>query len=500
MKALLIYPKYPDTTFWGFKYALPFIRRKAAFPPLGLLTVAAMLPEGWTLKLVDLNVMQLTDAHIEWSDIVLISAMLVQKESAQQIINLAKSKGKTVVAGGPAFMASHEKFSGVDHFVLNEAEITLPFFLHDLQAGEAKRVYKSDKRPDIKTTPIPLWRLIKLKDYATMAIQYSRGCPYNCEFCDIIIMNGRIQRTKTPEQIVKELQALYDAGWRESVFIVDDNFIGNNKKVKKMLPEIIKWQKKHGYKFRLFTEASMNLASDEELLGLMSQANFNKVFLGIETPNVESLKECGKVQNINIDMAEAVRKINNYGIQVMGGFIVGFDSDTENIFNSLVEFIQSAGIVTAMVGMLEALPETRLWKRLKAEGRLLQDTTGENTDGTLNFIPKMDMNKLINGYKMVVAKIYSRKTFYQRIETFIKDFTPRAKTRLTRAEFDAFIRSFWRIGLFSRSSPYYIMLIIKTMITKAKALPTAIELAIYGEHFQKIAKKFNNKNLRQSGF
>jgi len=489
MNALLLYPKYPDTTFWGFKYALPFINRRAAIPPLGLFTVAAMLPKDWKLELVDINVRKLTEADIRWADIVFISAMLVQKERAQEIINIAKEFGKKVVTGGPAFTTSHEKFKNVDHFVLNEAEVTLPLFLKDLESGTAKRIYKSNKRPDIKKTPIPLWSLVNLKDYATMSIQYSRGCPYDCEFCDIIIMNGRIQRTKTPEQITNELQALYDAGWRESVFIVDDNFIGNKKKVKKMLPEIIKWQKKHGYKFRLFTEASMDLASDEELLSLMSQANFNKVFLGIETPNVESLKECGKVQNIEIDMAEAVKKINGYGIRVMGGFIVGFDSDTENIFNSLIEFIQSAGIVTAMVGMLEALPETRLWKRLKAEGRLLQDTTGENTDGTLNFMPKMDMNKLINGYKMVVAKIYSQRTFYQRIETFIKDFTPRTKSRLTRTEFNAFIRSFWRIGLFSWSSPYYIKLIAKTTLTKIKALPTVIELAIYGEHFRKIAKK-----------
>ncbi len=388
INALLIYPKYPDT-FWSFKHTLKFISKKAAFPPLGLLTVASILPKEWDKRLIDVNVKKLKDEEIAWADIILISAMIVQEESAKEIIKRCKVLGKIVVVGGPAFTAQPEKFLGVDHFVLNEAEITLPLFLKDLEEGKAKKIYTSIKRPDITKTPIPKWSLINFRDYATMAVQYSRGCPFNCEFCDIIIMNGRIPRTKTPEQIINELQSLYTAGWRGSIFVVDDNFIGNKTNVKQMLPLLITWQKEHKYPFQFLTEASLNLADDEKLMQLMSKANFNKVFLGIESPSVNSLKECGKMQNTERNLADSVKIIHKNGLQVMGGFIVGFDNDTEKIFESQIKFIQEVGIVTAMVGLLNALPQTRLWCRLKGEGRLLKDTSGENTDGSINFIPQM---------------------------------------------------------------------------------------------------------------
>ena len=488
MNVLLVYPKYPDT-FWSFKHVLKFVSRKAAFPPLGLLTVAAMLPEDWNKKLIDVNVNELKDEHIEWADIVFISAMLVQKNSAQEIISRCKAHGKKVVAGGPAFTTQHDKFPGVDHFVLNEAEVTLPLFLKDLEKGDLKQVYSSDERPDISTTPVPLWSLINLRDYSTMAVQYSRGCPFNCEFCDIIIMNGRIPRTKAPEQIIAEMQALYDAGWRETVFIVDDNFIGNKADAKKMLRLLIKWQKEHKYPFRLFTEASTNLADDKELMQLMSAANFYKVFLGIETPCVESLKECGKTQNVARDLAETVKIIHQNGMQVMGGFILGFDNDAENIFDAQINFIQKTGVVTAMVGMLNALPQTRLWHRLKAEDRLLKDTSGENTDGTLNFIPRMGKENLVKGYKHVLSKIYSPRQYYQRIDTFLKQYMPTARARLTKTDVKAFLKSVWHIGVLSNSRFLYWKLIFKTGLTKTKAFPIAIELAIMGLHFEKITNK-----------
>jgi radical SAM superfamily enzyme YgiQ (UPF0313 family) len=354
MKVLLVYPKYPET-FWGFKKALKFISKKAPLPPLGLLTVASMLPEEWEKKLVDLNVDKLEQDDIDWADIVFVSGMLIQKESAKEIIRHSKESGKIVVAGGPAFNAETDSFPEVDHFVLDEAEITLPLFLNDLATGKLQKIYTSDERPDITKTPIPMWSLINMKKYAAMSIQYSRGCPFDCEFCDIILLNGRIPRTKTPDQMTAELQALYDAGWRGGVFIVDDNFIGNKKKVKEMLPHIIEWQGQNNYPFTLFTEASVDLGGDFELMGLMSKANFNKVFLGIETPNPESLVECGKNQNTRFDIAECVQNIQQHGMQVMGGFIVGFDNDTEDIFESQVKFIQNMGIVTAMVGILECI-------------------------------------------------------------------------------------------------------------------------------------------------
>lgn len=488
LNALLIYPKYPDT-FWSFKHILKFISKKAAFPPLGLLTVASMLPKEWNKKLVDVNIQELTDKEIKLADMVFLSAMLVQEESAREIIKRCKSLGKTIVVGGPAFTTGYEKFSEVDHFVLNEAEITLPLFLKDLKEGKLKKIYTSTERPDITKTPVPLWSLINFKNYATMAVQYSRGCPFNCEFCDIIIMNGRISRTKTEEQIINELQLLYNAGWRGSVFIVDDNFIGNKINVKKMLPLLIKWQKENKYPFQFLTEASLNLSDDEELMQMMNKANFNKVFLGIESPSVNSLKECGKLQNINRNLADSVKRIHKNGMQVMGGFIVGFDNDTEKVFESQIKFIQEVGIVTAMVGVLNALPKTRLWTRLEKEGRLLKETTGENTDGSINFIPKMGKEILSKGYKKIISTIYSPKNYFKRINTFLNNFKPQTKGRISLSMISAFFKSMWGIGIISKARFQYWKLIIKTGVTRTKLLPVAVEQAIYWKHFAKIVQK-----------
>ncbi|MFA5070462.1 MAG: DUF4070 domain-containing protein [Patescibacteria group bacterium] len=492
MNILFVYPEYPET-FWSFKHILKFLAKKAAYPPLGLLTVSAMLPKEWPKKLVDLNVRELKDEDILWADMVFISAMIVQKKSAQAVIDWAKKMGKKVVCGGPVFTSQPEGFTGVDHFVLNEAEVTLPLFLKDLAKGRPKHIYTSAIRPDISQTPIPDWSLIKLKDYAAMVIQYSRGCPFNCEFCDIVIMNGRGQRAKNPPQLIREFESLYAAGWQSTLFIVDDNFIGNKANVKKMLPFLIAWQKEHKYPFQLLTEASLNLADDEELMQLMSAANFYKVFLGIETPCVDSLKECGKMQNVSRDLAEAVKVIQQHGLQVMGGFIVGFDSDPKGIFDAQIRFIQQVGIVTAMVGILTALPQTRLWHRLKAEGRLIGETTGGNTDGKINFKPKMDRQKLMEGYKKILATIYSRKSYYQRINTFIKSYRPTVKSKINRYDLRAFFISIWRIGFVSRASFLYWKLLIKTFLTKHKALPVAIELAIVGLHYEKVAANVINK-------
>ena len=488
MRVLFVYPEYPDT-FWSFKYVLKFISKKAAFPPLGLLTIAAMLPEKWQKKLVDLNVASLEDEHFEWADMVFLSAMIVQKKSAQEIINRCRAHGKKVVAGGPAFTTQHQEFTGVDHFVLNEAEVTLPLFLSDLEKGKLQKIYTSDTRPDIAETPVSLWSLINIHDYATLSIQYSRGCPYNCEFCDIIIMNGRTPRSKTPQQMKEEFQALYDAGWRKSVFIVDDNFIGNRVGVKRMLPHLVEWQKEQRYHFTLLTEASTDLANDENLMQMMGSANFFKVFLGLETPDKESLKECGKYQNSSRNLVEAVQTIHKHGMQVMGGFIVGFDNDTESIFESQISFIQQVGVVTAMVGVLTALPQTRLWHRLKTEGRLLSGATGENTDGVLNFMPKMGIDTLHDGYKRILSSIYSPKQYYQRINTFLENYTPTVKSKIGRDDIVAFLKSLWRIGIISRARFHYWKLVIRTFVRKRVALPIAVELAIYGLHYEKITRR-----------
>lgn len=491
MKILLVYPEYPDT-FWGFKHALNFVSKKAAFPPLGLLTIAAMLPEGWDKKLVDMNVSALEDKDMQWADCIFISAMITQKESAKEVIARCNKHGIKVVAGGPVFTTGYEEFAGVDHFILGEAETTLPQFLEDFQKGCAKWVYTSDERPDITRIPVPLWEIINIGDYVTMPVQYSRGCPYDCEFCDIIIMNGRVPRTKTISQFLREFDAVYKTGFRGSVFIVDDNFIGNKAKVKKMLPEIIQWQKSRRYPFRLLTEASLDLADDEELMGLMIETGFDKVFIGLETPNEESLVECNKFQNKNRDMVVDVKKIQNHGMQVLGGYIVGFDSDPPSIFNKQIEFIQKTGVVVAMVGILDALPKTKLYERLKAGGRLLTVSSGNNTDLSINFVPKMDINILLEGYKKILRTIYSPKKYYERIINFFreyKEYKPlRKRRRITVSEIGAFAKSIWRIGITGKKEEkrYYWRLLAVSAIKYHSLFSEAVVLQIYGFHFRKI--------------
>ncbi len=487
MNILLIYPKYPNT-FWSFGEVLKYVSKKAAVPPLGLLTVASLLPKNWNKKLVDLNVRKVKEEDIEWADMILVSAMIIQKKSAQIITKYCKLKGKIVVAGGPLFTSGYKDFKYVDHFVLGEGEITIPLFLNDLKKGKPKKIYYSEERPDITKTPVPMWSLINVKEYVTIPVQYSRGCPFNCEFCDIVIMNGRIQRTKNPNQMIKEMQAVYDTGWRGPLFIVDDNFIGNSSNAKKFLPELIKWQKQHKYPFSIMTEASINLAEDDELMKLMSNANFYKVFLGIETPNLESLKECSKHQNTKKDLVESIKIIHRAGIQVMGGFIIGFDNDTEKIFKRQIKFIQKIGVVTAMVGVLIALPKTRLWKRLKLEGRILEKITAGENEGESNFIPKMGEERLKEGYKEVIGSLYSSKSYYQRINQFIKDYKPTVRIKVNKNELIALIKSIFRIGIVSKSRFRFWKLLSKTFFTNTKALPTAIELAILGQHFQRMAK------------
>jgi radical SAM superfamily enzyme YgiQ (UPF0313 family) len=418
MRILLVYPQYPDT-FWSFKHALKFVSKKASFPPLGLLTVAAMLPGEWEKRLVDMNVSALSEGDIKWADYVFISSMVVQRDSAIEVIARCKRLNAKVVAGGPLFTTRYEEFDGVDYFVLGEAEATLPHFLEDLDKGYPKHIYSSDERPDISKTPVPLWELINMKHYSGMNLQYSRGCPFDCDFCDIIMLNGHRPRTKDRQQILDELEALYSQGWRGNVFIVDDNFIGNRKKLKaETLPTIIVWSKEKMYPFNFYTEASINLADDEGIMELMVDAGFTRIFIGIETPNEDSLTECNKLQNRKRDLYASVKKIQNHGFEVQGGFILGFDSDPISIFKSQIDFIQKSGIVTAMVGLLNAPHGTRLYQRLKKENRLLKDMSGDNTDFSINFIPKMNYETLFKGYKHVLDTIYSPRCYYERVITF----------------------------------------------------------------------------------
>ncbi|MBC8459670.1 MAG: B12-binding domain-containing radical SAM protein [Deltaproteobacteria bacterium] len=492
MKILLVYPQYPDT-FWSFKHALKFVSKKAAFPPLGLLTIAAMLPGEWGKKLVDMNVTRLTDEDIKWADYVFISAMVVQQNSVKEVITRCKKLNTKIVAGGPLFATGYEEFDGVDHFVLGEAEVTMPPFLEDLEKGCAQHIYASDKRPDIRKTPIPLWSLINMKNYSSMSAQYSRGCPFNCEFCDIIVLNGHKPRTKDKEQMLAELEALYQRGWRGGVFIVDDNFIGNKRKLKsEILPAIIEWRRGKKYPFALSTEASINLADDEELMKLMVDAGFSAVFIGIETPNEESLVECNKFTNINRDLVALVKKIQNRGLEVQGGFIVGFDSDPLSIFKNQISFIQKSGIVTAMVGLLNAPPGTRLYQRLKKENRLLEGISGDNTDCSINFIPKMNYETLINGYKHILNTIYSPRHYYERVKTFLREYKPRGEIagRLQFCHIRALVKSIWFLGIREKGRRYYWKLFLSTLLKQPRKFPLSISLSVYGYHFRKVVEKY----------
>lgn len=494
MKILLVYPHYPDT-FWSFRHALKFASKKASFPPLGLLTVAAMLPADWEKKLIDMNVTGLTDEHIKWADYVFIGAMVVQRDSAEEVIARCRKLGVKIVAGGPLFTTDYDQFNEVDHLVLDEAEITLPLFLEDLQKGCAQRTYTSKERPDIRKTPIPLWSLINTKKYSSMNIQYSRGCPFNCEFCDIVVLNGNTPRTKDKEQIVNELESIRKIGWRGSVFFVDDNFIGNKKKLKQeILPTLISWSKEHKNPFVFNTEASINLADDEELMQLMADAGFTRVFIGIETPNEESLVECNKSQNKGRDLIASVKKIQSFGMEVQGGFIVGFDSDPISIFKSQINFIQNSGIVTAMVGLLNAPRGTRLYQRLKNEGRLLKGSSGNNTDCSLNFIPKMNSETLINGYKQILNTIYSPGQYYERIKTFLAGYKPRRRgksgIKIQLWHIKAPFKCMWLLGIKEKERIYYWRLFVYTLFRYPRSLFLSMSLAVYGFHFRKIAEKY----------
>ncbi|MCD6216882.1 B12-binding domain-containing radical SAM protein [bacterium] len=486
MNILLIYPKFPDT-FWSFKHALKFIHKQATLPPLGLITVAAMLPEKWNKKLVDLNIEKLTEKDIEWADCVFISGMIVQKESVLKIINTFREKGITIVAGGPLFTIEPDSFDMVDYLILNEAEITLPKFLDDFQNGKAKHIYTTTEFPDIKDTPAPMWELLNLKRYATMSIQFSRGCPFHCDFCNVTALFGHKVRLKTAEQIINELDSLFKLGWRDGVFFVDDNLIGNRKRLKEdLLPALIEWQKnKKGIPFN--TEVSINLADDEEMMQLMVDAGFDTVFVGVETPDEDSLIECSKKQNKNRDMVADIKRMQHFGLQVQGGFIVGFDNDTESIFQRQIDFIQKSGIVTAMVGLLQAPPGTKLYDRLKRENRIIGDTSGDNVDGTTNIIPRMNIDTLREGYKNILESIYAPKPYYQRVTTFLREYkAPKIKTPIRAHSIMAMLESIVLLGIIGKERKYYWRLILWTFVRRPKLISIAFTLAIYGHHFRKI--------------
>lgn len=488
MKILLVSPKTPNT-FWSYKHVLRFVARKAAFPPLGLLTVAAMLPREWELRVVDLNVGRLGDKDIRWADYVMISAMIVQQDSAREVARRCKRAGKVVIAGGPLFTTGHEGFPDVPHFVLGEAEDVIEELIADMRAGSIKPVYKASGYPQLDRTPVPRYDLISLKHYVTMAAQFSRGCPFDCEFCDIIVINGRLPRTKASAQFIAELEALRQLGWKDMVFVVDDNFIGNKARTKALLQEMIEWRVRTRPAMGFLTEASINLADDAELRALMVEAGFRKVFVGIETPSPLGLEECRKVQNSGRDLVADVRTLQASGLEVMGGFIVGFDSDSKEIFKQQFDFIQRSGVATAMVGLLTALPQTRLYKRLKGEGRLTAETAGNNTSASaLNFHPKLNREFLENGYRELMRRLYEPRNYYRRIRVFLRNYRGGTeRLRLSWVDCEAFVKSFWLLGVWHRGRFAYWRFFLGVLCRHPRQFRVAIELAIVGYHFRRVA-------------
>lgn len=489
MKVLLVNPDVPDT-FWGLKNALKFISKKSMLPPLGLLTVAGMLPKDWEIRLLDMTTKRLRDRDILWADYVFVTAMLIQQRSADQVIGRCRRLGTKIAAGGPLFTSLPEQYVHVDHLVLKEAELTLPQFIRDVEAGCARKVYNTHEKADLCETPIPRWSLIDPKLYALMPIQYSRGCPFDCDFCDVTTLFGHRIRTKSTDQVLQELESIYSLGWRGDVFFVDDNFIGNKSRLKTdVLPAIIEWMNDRQDPFTFNTQASINIADDEELMKLMIQAGFDCVFIGIETPSEESLDECNKVQNKGRDLVGCITKIQEAGLQVQGGFILGFDSDDPGVFDNLIQFIQKSGIVMAMVGLLNAPRGTRLYQRLFVEHRLTTPASGNNTDCSINFVPKMGLENLVKGYQKVIHTLYSQKQYCERIKTFLKNYEASSskKAHIRLHEIRILLKSLWHIGVLSKDRIYYWRLIIWAM-RRRHYLRMSVIFSIQGYHFRKIFK------------
>jgi len=494
VNALLVYPTFPQNTYWSFSTALRFAGKSSAFPPLGLLTIASMLPSHWKPRLVDMNVRPLRDRDIAKADIVLASAMCVQKPSLEEVVDRVHAQGKRIVIGGTHITTTLQRptqHKG-DTFILGEAEQTFPRYLADLAAGSPLAIYDGQEdKPDLTKTPLPRWDLISMRPYGSMNLQYSRGCPFDCEFCDIIEIYGRRPRVKDDDQFLAEMDILRATGYRGSLFVVDDNLIGNLPRVKKLVPKIRRWMEEHGFPFSLYTEASVNLAQQSELLEEMVAAGFRKVFFGIETPEPKSLREAQKEQNLRGSLLDAVHKVQRAGMQVMGGFIVGFDSDPEDIDERQIDFITDSAIPLSMVGILSALPGTQLYRRLEQEGRLLETASGNNTEGQINFTPRMDPRALREGFHRITTTIYGARTYYERVSNFLARYNPKRPEPFHLQDLLPSIRavasSMVHQGVLDRDRWEYWKFMGNVLTKYRKKANEAITLAIMGHHLRKVA-------------
>ncbi len=499
MRTLFVYPEFPKT-FWSYEKILELVNRKVLLPPLGMVTVAALLPQHWPMKLVDRNVREVSEAEWDWAELVVISGMIVQKRDMAAQIAKAKARGLPVAVGGPFASSTPEapELDLADYKVLDEGEITLPQFVEAIERGEpAGRFSANGEKPDVTSTPIPRFDLLQLDAYDSMSVQFSRGCPFQCEFCDIIVLYGRKPRTKTPEQLIAELQSLYDLGWRRSIFLVDDNFIGNKRNAKLLLPALKEWQIEHGYPFSLSTEASVDLASDEELMAMMAECRFDSVFLGIETPDEASLETAKKLQNTRSSLDESVDRITSYGIRVMAGFIIGFDGEKSGAGSRIVEFVSRTGIPAAMMGMLQALPNTGLWHRLEKEGRLIENKAaakGVNQTNLLNFVPTRPIRDIANEYVDAFCQLYEPHAYIDRVcSYYLKMGKPRwqqfvpanlKKSSLpTWTDLRALLIVIWRQGIKRDTRWRFWRSLLKVALGNPAVLEQFLVTLAHNEHF-----------------
>lgn len=489
LKILLVYPEAPRT-FWSLTYALEFVGKKAWSPPLGLLTVAALLPASFDRRFRDLNIAPLDPADLAWADYVFISAMDVQRASARRVIDRCRQAGVKVVAGGPLFTSDPAGFSDVDHRVLNEAEVTLPRFLADLAEGRPQPVYGATGYAELSASPLPAYELADTRGYGALSVQYSRGCPYRCEFCDVTALFGRRPRLKTAGQVIAELDRIYGCGWRGKIYFVDDNLMADRAHLREqLLPAIIEWKRdKRGISFH--TQITLNLADDAVLMERMYEAGFDWVFIGIETPDEDGLTECHKEQNLRRDLAVQIRRLQRAGFQVQGGFIIGFDCDPPDIFRRQFEFIQRNGIVMAMVGLLQALRGTDLYRRLEREGRLLGECSGDNVIVETNIVTRMDGALLRREYRALLKALYEPANYYDRVRTLLMEYKePKVPLPLTLEGLLAAVRGLFWLGLVREGRTHFWRGLIWTGRHKPQSLQTFLGLAILGYHFRTVIRE-----------
>ncbi len=488
MRVLLINPRFPQS-FWSFEKALELVDRQALLPPLGLITVAAILPQEWEFKLADRNVRDVTEAEWDWAQLVILSGMIVQKEDMLVHIREAKLRGKSVAVGGPyATALPHElKEVGTDFLILDEGEITLPMFVEAIDRGDTEGIFRATEKPDVTTTPIPRFDLLDFGAYDNLSVQFSRGCPFQCEFCDIIVLYGRKPRTKTPEQLLAELDRIYDLGWRRTVFLVDDNFIGNKRNVKLLLRAVKGWMEERNHPFRLTTEASVDLAQDPELMDLMAECNFHSVFVGIETPDADSLAVTKKFQNTRDPLIESINAINTAGLRLMAGFIIGFDGEKPGAGDRIVEFVEQTSIPMAMMSMLQVLPDTALMHRLKKEGRLLDRSAGGTQTALMNFIPTRPMEDIAREYIDAFWKLYDPVRYLDRTyRHFMTMGEPRNKIKLRkldRASLKALLTVFWLQGVVRASRWKFWHHLVSILRHKPSHFGLYISTCALAEHF-----------------